>query len=230
MVLASDEVDQDSIQVSGGKVCLEAAGRESFCIGQQSMRGVPLPAWQPPTASPESSKKVASWASLFQNKEENSMVEKSQIGQYSCMKLLREMEMAESESDEEPKNVESDDLELARIPEKWCQMLGSSEMAQLLPEDLYSIPEAEIKARQEADQNEVAATKIIKPGNQARKWGHVLVEKRQSRMTHDGRSILEIAQGRKKKTNLEVSSGMTNAKYPPSSNFVTDVVKLAEVT
>jgi hypothetical protein len=48
-----------------------------------------------------SSKKVATWASLFQTEEENLSLRSSEIGQYSCTKLLRKMENLESETEDE---------------------------------------------------------------------------------------------------------------------------------
>jgi hypothetical protein len=47
------------------------------------------------------SRKVVDWASLFQNGKECSVLRGSEIGQYSCSKLLKELEAADSESDEE---------------------------------------------------------------------------------------------------------------------------------
>jgi hypothetical protein len=44
---------------------------------------------------------VATWASLFQTEEENLSLRSSEIGQYSCTKLLREMENLESETEDE---------------------------------------------------------------------------------------------------------------------------------
>jgi hypothetical protein len=53
-------------------------------------------------------------------------MEKSEIGQSSCTKLLREMEMTESEFDGELESMDRDDMELVKIPEKWCQLLERS--------------------------------------------------------------------------------------------------------
>jgi hypothetical protein len=38
-------------------------------------------------------KKVATWVSLFQNDEDNMVLETSELGQYSCMKLLKELRL-----------------------------------------------------------------------------------------------------------------------------------------
>jgi hypothetical protein len=72
------------------------------------------------TSTPEGRKRVSNWASLFQTPEENMMVEKSKVGQYSCTKLLRDMEMAELEFEEEDKMLEVDDEELIRLRKEWC--------------------------------------------------------------------------------------------------------------
>jgi hypothetical protein len=53
-------------------------------------------------------------------------MEKSEIGQSSYTKLLREMEMTESESNGELESMDRDDMELVKIPEKWCQLLERS--------------------------------------------------------------------------------------------------------
>jgi hypothetical protein len=71
----------------------------------------------------KSSMRVASWASLFQSKEESKQMEKSGIGHYSCVRLLREMEMAGSESEEKLENLDGDEFELVRFPDSWCHML-----------------------------------------------------------------------------------------------------------
>jgi hypothetical protein len=76
--------------------------------------------WQPHCVTPESSKRVANWASLFQSKEKSMQMEKSRIGHYSYMKLLREMEMAGSESEEDMENLSGDKFELVRFPDRWC--------------------------------------------------------------------------------------------------------------
>jgi hypothetical protein len=49
----------------------------------------------------EPSKKVATWASLFQDEEGCRRIEKLEIGDYSCIRLLREMEAPEHEDEEE---------------------------------------------------------------------------------------------------------------------------------
>jgi hypothetical protein len=46
-----------------------------------------------------SSKKVMDWVSLFQNSDDNRLLQETEVGQNSCAKLLREMEVAESFSE-----------------------------------------------------------------------------------------------------------------------------------
>jgi hypothetical protein len=70
--------------------------------------------------TPESYRKVASWASLFQDRDNSMLAGNSEIGQYSCTRLLREMEMVESDFDEEIEGLSTYDLELVRLPEAVC--------------------------------------------------------------------------------------------------------------
>jgi hypothetical protein len=131
---------------------------------------------------------VASWASLFQSKEDSVQLERSGIGHYSCTNLLMEMEMAGSES-EDLEGMPAEDFELVRIPEKWQKMLEEEELRQELPEDIYTIPNQNGSVGLRFSK-EVADLKESKAGDQSKKWGPVLVGKRPSRRPHDGRSIL----------------------------------------
>jgi hypothetical protein len=54
------------------------------------------------------------------------MLGRSEIGQYSCTRLLREMEAAMSESEGEDTVMVEGDEELVRIPEEWIK--GSGEV------------------------------------------------------------------------------------------------------
>jgi hypothetical protein len=59
------------------------------------------------------------------------------------------------------------------------------------------------------------------------KWGPVLVEKRPTRSQKDGRTILEIAQDRKRRTNLEIPQGITKTHNSFSALLVEEVVEVA---
>jgi hypothetical protein len=92
--------------------------------------------WQPPCVTPKSNKRVANWASLFQSKEDSVQLERSGIGHYSYMNLLREMEMDGSESEEDLEGMPGEDFELVRIPDNWQKMLEEEELRHELPEDI----------------------------------------------------------------------------------------------
>jgi hypothetical protein len=62
-------------------------------------------------------RKVMDWVSLFQNREETMAMENSELTQYSYSRLLREMEAAMSDSDEEGIDMLQDDNELVRLLE-----------------------------------------------------------------------------------------------------------------
>jgi hypothetical protein len=88
----------------------------------------------------------ATWASLFQSRDENEALGKSELGQYSCARLLREMELAEQESDEEIQPIAED--ELVTLPPEWCKQMKGLEVAGSLPTDLYVIPEPGLQEKQ----------------------------------------------------------------------------------
>jgi hypothetical protein len=64
-------------------------------------------------------------------------IENSRIGDYSCIKLLRDMEALEHEEEEEVQDHE----ELVTLPEDWCARFANSMQTNGLPKDLLSIPE-----------------------------------------------------------------------------------------
>jgi hypothetical protein len=143
---------------------------------------------------------VASWASLFQNKEENDILGRSKIGHYSCTKLLRKMELAEQDSEDEIERMVEE--ELVTLHADWCKKIEKLEYSQCLLENLYVIPESEMQSDNVGDGVDKQMQNKLQRGTK-KKWGHVLVEKRPSRRPHDGKSILKIAQERKKRSNLE---------------------------
>jgi hypothetical protein len=73
------------------------------------------------------SKKVSTWVSLFQTNEENVGSENSELGQYSCTRLLKEMEALESDGDDEIASMVMDDGEMVTLPEVLCsELIGSN--------------------------------------------------------------------------------------------------------
>jgi hypothetical protein len=113
---------------------------------------------------------------LFQDKENMGQIENSRIGDYSCIKLLRDMEALEQEEEEEVQDHE----ELVTLPEDWCARFVNSMQTNGLPKDLLSIPEV-IKVehndvREEAREDGLGGAQKINRG----KWGPTLVGKRPS--------------------------------------------------
>jgi hypothetical protein len=47
----------------------------------------------------------------------------TEVGQYSCIKLLREMEALESDADEEMSTLAVEDVEMMNIPKNMCHVL-----------------------------------------------------------------------------------------------------------
>jgi hypothetical protein len=84
---------------------------------------------------------VVAWAKLFQDDDSVKRLEFSEIGSYSCSKVLREMEAMEAEEEEDDLSVDKLDEELTTLPESWCHCLEKDEMCLDLPQNLYHIPE-----------------------------------------------------------------------------------------
>jgi hypothetical protein len=163
-----------------------------------------------------STKKVAYWASLFQNDEEHSKTCASELGQYSCVKLLREMEAIESDADDEIQYMSLEDTEMVDLPKDLCSDLLENGENKNLPADLYVIPD-----RMDLDHEK-------QEGISKNKWGIVLVEPRPSRVPRDGRTIMEKAQDRKKKTNLENTKGIDKSLNPFSILTTVEILEIAE--
>jgi hypothetical protein len=142
---------------------------------------------------------VLDWASLFQSGEETRMLESNEIAQYSYTRLIREMEAAESDiEDEEMKMVNDSDEEMVRIPGDLLDKLAEQKKVLGLPENLYMLPEL---VDQNGDKVAVEvldhSEKNLNPGKG--KWGPILIEKRPCKKPLDGRTIMEKAQYRKDK-------------------------------
>jgi hypothetical protein len=64
-----------------------------------------------------------------------------EVGQYSCTKLLREMEAALTESNEEDLKMAEGDDELIRLPESWLGKILQAEGTSVLQDNLYELPD-----------------------------------------------------------------------------------------
>jgi hypothetical protein len=95
------------------------------------------------TRSSSSSRKVATWASLFQEDDEVKRMEGSGIGEYSCLRLLKEMEALEQEEEDELQPMDQDENELVTIPVGWCEKIAECMRIDGLPENVYNIPVVE---------------------------------------------------------------------------------------
>jgi hypothetical protein len=83
-------------------------------------------------------KRVMDWTSLFQNCDEEMRMESSEFGQYSCTRLLREMEVALSNSEDGmDTGLGGSDEELVRIPNSWLEKANDSTKRQEFLDDLY---------------------------------------------------------------------------------------------
>jgi hypothetical protein len=99
-----------------------------------------------------------------------------------------------------------------------------------LPADLHALPEIQedsqitIETREETEIEKVNR-KVVKG-----KWGLVLVEKRPGRFQQDSRTVLEKAQERKNKVNLEGMKGNTKSYNSFSVLAANEISKIADVT
>jgi hypothetical protein len=93
-------------------------------------------------STPTGSKKVMDWVSLFQEREETMTMENSELTQYSCSILLREMETLVSDLEEDGIDMMHGDDELVRFPEQWIQENFGPDKELGLPENLFEIPGA----------------------------------------------------------------------------------------
>jgi hypothetical protein len=150
----------------------------------------------------------------------------SAIGQYSCTNLLKELEAADSESVEENLMLVDGDDELVKNPNSWIEGIEMKSGLPVLPDDPFEIPN--LPAKDELKQAQVRGK--VEPSLRAdetkKKWGLVLIEKRPSRVPRDGRTIMEKAQDRKKKANLDDIQGISkpiNQFYVLSTSEISNV-------
>jgi hypothetical protein len=89
------------------------------------------------------SRQVATWANLFQNNVERFDLGSCEIGQYSCTKLLREMEVVDSEAEDETSDDAVEDVEMVCLPDEIYAEISSGKWLKDLPEDIYTLPDME---------------------------------------------------------------------------------------
>jgi hypothetical protein len=178
------------------------------------------------TRSSGSSRNVSTWASLFQEDDEVKRMEGSGIGEYSCLRLLKEMEALEQEEEDELESMDQDENELVTMHVGWCEKIAECMRIDGLPENLYTIPVVE-DPPQEVQMVEVRAEERQQKMD-AGKWGPTLVEKRPTRGQRDGKTILEKAQERKI-INLEKPKGIPLSLYSLSNFDPVDASSVARV-
>jgi hypothetical protein len=179
------------------------------------------------TLAPSGSKKLMDWVSLFQDSEDTMKMENSELAQYSCSRLLRDMEAAEVESEEEFDSMCLDD-ELATLPAEWTRGLDESREDHNLPENLYILPKLKKEDVDLARKDEDPHLDRKSQKEAKKKWGSVLVEKRTTRNPRDGRTMREKAQERKNVVNLEGHKGITKSSNPFSVLSSEDITRVAK--
>jgi hypothetical protein len=177
-------------------------------------------------------KKVSSWATLFQSDEVTNMLGVEMSDQYSCMKLLRDMEALDSDDDNAEIFITQDE-ELVMLLEKLCSQIANSDWRRALLDDLYEIPDMMDSAQDGKPSKEGSDQGLRKVQHnkkqEKKKWSPVLVEKRPSRVQKDGRTILEKAQDRKKQINLEETKGINRNHNPFSLLSSSEISDIADV-
>jgi hypothetical protein len=140
-----------------------------------------------------------------------------------------EATLSDSDSEEDLEMAVADD-ELVRLPGSLLEKAMEFQNDPELPENLYDIPEPAEKPGQEQP-GEAEKLKVDQEAKgKGERWGPTLVEKRTSRHQLDGKTVMEKAQERKKKVNLEGSKGNTKSYNPFSVLSNSDISALAEVT
>jgi hypothetical protein len=98
------------------------------------------------------SRKVVTWASLIHN--EHLSLEASEIEQYSCTKLLREMEVVDSDDENEESMLAQDDVEMVCLPKNICAEISNEKWVKRRLEDIYTLP----------DMNHTLADQVMEEG------------------------------------------------------------------
>jgi hypothetical protein len=179
--------------------------------------------YKPPGSfsTPAETRKVADWANLFQDSEEQGSLRDCVVGEYSCTKLLKEMEVVASDSDEEIVDVAVED-EVMTIPDSWIQGGLPKGSEKELTGNLYVLPEIG-EGNEGSMDTQMHKEEVKKP---EKKWGPVLVEKRPSRQQSEGRTVMEMAQKRKRRANLDGGKGNSNSYNPFSILSNVEITKM----
>jgi hypothetical protein len=137
------------------------------------------------------------------------VLDKSEIGQYSYTKLLREMEATMFDLDGAVSVMVDGDNELAMLPEEWLEKSIEDKEMSSLSDNLYVMPELteQLEGKLNKPGIQMEDNKGPEPKASKHKWGPVLVEKRFSKGQYDGRTVIEKPQERKKKANLDGMGG-----------------------
>lgn len=158
------------------------------------------------------------WASLF---EENVLELDNKVGDYSCKNLLRDMELAESDEDENNDDLGQYNVDLeekVNLPSEWVDLKLPEMMEedQTFPADLLQSRHEILMDSNLVEKDEHVLTQQIENLEQegltrktkrtvkvntdtSKKWGPVLVEGRTRRQAQGGKSMLERARELKKK-------------------------------
>jgi hypothetical protein len=71
---------------------------------------------------------------------ENISLATFELGQYSCIKLLHEMEVIDSDLDDENTTIQ-EDVEMVTLSGNLCMELSDQRKVANLPDDVYTIPD-----------------------------------------------------------------------------------------
>jgi hypothetical protein len=110
---------------------------------------------------------VVTWAKLFQNNVEQFDLGSCEIGQYSCTKLLREMEAVDSEAEDETSDAAVEDVEMVFLSDEVCAKISSGNLLKDLPEGIYTLsdmeqcPADQMVVEKEAMKSESAVTPCV---------------------------------------------------------------------
>jgi hypothetical protein len=154
---------------------------------------------------------------------ENISLATFELGQYSCIKLLHEMEVIDSDLDDENTTIQ-EDVEMVTLSGNLCMELSDQRKVANLPDDVYTVPDMMDVCQGQNNEKEKQVIEKLQKGEKE-KWGSVLVDKRPTRFQRDGRTVLEKAQDRKKKTNLEEPQGISHNPFSVLS--ISDVNEIA---
>jgi hypothetical protein len=143
----------------------------------------------------------------------------------------------------------SEEMEMMNLLEDICSTLARGSENKNLPQDMYIIPDKmdstqveamevdaahqSLSVRGDGEQKEVktGGTEMVgkdRVKKNKEKWGSVLVENHPARVPRDGKTVLEKAQERKKRTNLEGSKGMNKNSNPFSVLAINEITNIAE--